>query len=203
MPFLFIFNTDLLLIDVTFLQGILVFVVATIAMLIFAAATQGCMIARNRWYESILLLLVAFTLFRPAFWMDRIDPPYETLPGSQFEEVLGQAEAGADLKLRMRIEDDFGDPLETFMLVSVPEGEDGEERLANLGLEVFVEEDRTIVDMVEFGSQADDLNFDFDQEIGAEWIAKEWMWILALGVFALVVMLQRRRRDRQAATASS
>ncbi|MDI5934462.1 TRAP transporter permease [Halomonas kalidii] len=208
LPFLFIFNTDLLLIDVTFLQGILVFVVATIAMLIFAAATQGFMIARNRWYESILLLLVAFTLFRPGFWMDRIDPPYETLPGSQFEEVLGQAEAGADLKLRMRIEDDFGDPLETFMLVSVPEGEDGEARLANLGLEVFVEEDRTIVDMVEFGSQADDLNFDFDQEILAvqtpvDRMAKEWMWILALGVFALVIMLQRRRRDRQAATASS
>lgn len=62
LPFLFIFNTDLLLIDVTWLQGILIFVIATIAMLIFAAATQGFMITRSRWYESILLLLVAFTL---------------------------------------------------------------------------------------------------------------------------------------------
>ena len=52
LPFLFIFNTDLLLIDVTFLQGVLIFVVSTIAMLIFAAATQGFMITRNRWYES-------------------------------------------------------------------------------------------------------------------------------------------------------
>ena len=40
LPFLFIFNTDLLLIDVTVMQGILVFIVATIAMLIFAAGTQ-------------------------------------------------------------------------------------------------------------------------------------------------------------------
>ncbi|MFO7648457.1 MAG: TRAP transporter permease [Halomonas campaniensis] len=56
LPFLFIFNTDLLLIDVTFLQGIVIFIISTIAMLIFAAGTQGFMITRNRWYESILLL---------------------------------------------------------------------------------------------------------------------------------------------------
>ena len=41
LPFLFIFNTELLLIDVTWVQGIFVFIVATIAMLLFAAATQG------------------------------------------------------------------------------------------------------------------------------------------------------------------
>ncbi len=55
LPFLVIFNTDLLLIDVTVMQGILVFIVATIAMLIFAAGTQGYMLTRNRWYESLLL----------------------------------------------------------------------------------------------------------------------------------------------------
>jgi TRAP-type uncharacterized transport system fused permease subunit len=41
LPFLFIFNTDLLLIDVDWIHGIGIFVVATIAMLLFAAATQG------------------------------------------------------------------------------------------------------------------------------------------------------------------
>ncbi len=65
LPFLFIFNTDLLLIDVDFAHGVLIFIVATIAMLIFAAATQGWFLVKSRWYESVLLLLVAFTLFRP------------------------------------------------------------------------------------------------------------------------------------------
>ncbi|NLC21213.1 MAG: TRAP transporter permease, partial [Halomonadaceae bacterium] len=69
LPFLFIFNTDLLLIDVGWLQGVVIFVIATIAMLIFAAGTQGYFLVRSRWYESLLLLLVAFTLFRPGFWM--------------------------------------------------------------------------------------------------------------------------------------
>ncbi|MGM0986358.1 MAG: TRAP transporter permease [Pseudomonadota bacterium] len=208
LPFLFIFNTDLLLIDVTPLQGVVVFIVATFAMLIFAAATQGFMIARSRWYESILLLLVAFALFRPGFFMDRIQEPYVTVPGTQLEEALGQADEDMELRLQIRGEDDYGAMRETFRAVPVPEGESGEERLANLGVELLIEDDEAIVDMVEFGSPAEDLGFDFDEQIlmvqtPKEGWAKEWIWIPALGVFALVVMLQRGRRQRDTASASS
>ncbi|MFP4137854.1 MAG: TRAP transporter permease [Halomonas sp.] len=208
LPFLFIFNTDLLLIEVTLLQGIVVFIVATVAMLIFAAATQGFMIARSRWYESILLLLVAFALFRPGFFMDRIQDPYETVPGTQLEEALGEADKDMELRLQIRGEDEYGEMRETFRAVPVPEGESGEERLTNLGIELLIEDDEAIVDMVEFGSPAEDLGFDFDEQIlmvqtPKEGWAKEWIWIPALGVFALVVMLQRGRRERDTATASS
>src|SRR5690606_21537758 len=41
LPFMFIFNTDLLLIDVGFWHGVVIFAVAVVAMLIFAAGTQG------------------------------------------------------------------------------------------------------------------------------------------------------------------
>ncbi|MFM9269415.1 TRAP transporter permease [Halomonas elongata] len=201
LPFLFIFNTDLLLIDVSFLQGVMVFVVATLAMLIFAAATQGFMIARNRWYESILLLLVAFTLFRPGFWMDMIHDPYREIPPAQFVEALGNVDEDSTLRLQILGEDDLGDPLTTYMTMPVPDGESGEERLENLGLELLVEDERAVVDMVTFGSKAQELGFDFDQEIiqvlaPVDRWAKEWMWIPAFLVFALVVLLQRRRRDR-------
>ena len=47
LPFLFIFNTDLLLIDVGFAKAILVFFISLIAMLLFAAATQGYFIAKS------------------------------------------------------------------------------------------------------------------------------------------------------------
>ncbi|EPC01058.1 C4-dicarboxylate ABC transporter [Litchfieldella anticariensis FP35 = DSM 16096] len=208
LPFLFIFNTDLLLIDVSFLQGIVVFVVATIAMLIFAAATQGFMLARSRWYESILLLLVAFTLFRPGFWMDMIHDPYRSIPPSQFVEALGNVDEDSTLRLQVRGEDAFGDPLTTYMTLPVPEGDSGEERLQNLGLELLIEDDRAIVDMVTFGSQAEQLGFDFDQEIVEvqapvdRW-TKEWMWVPAFLVFALIVLLQRRRRNDQALAATA
>ena len=208
LPFLFIFNTDLLLIDVTFLQGILIFVVSTIAMLIFAAATQGYMITRSRWYESAVLLLIAFTLFRPGFWMDMIHDPYESMPPAQFVEAMGSADEDSTLRIQIAGLDAFGDPMTTYMTVPVPDGDSGQERLDNLGLELLIEGDKAIVDMVAYGSQASDLGFDFDQEI-IEVLApvdrwtKELMWIPAFLVFGLVIMLQRRRRHNTAATATA
>ncbi|WP_442487531.1 TRAP transporter permease [Halomonas litopenaei] len=208
LPFLFIFNTDLLLIDVAPLQGVLIFVVATIAMLIFAAATQGYMITRNRWYESILLLLVAFTLFRPGFWMDIIHDPYRSVPPSEFVEAYGNVDEDSTLRLQVKGEDAFGDPLTTYMTLPVAEGETGEDRLLNLGLELIVEDGRAIVDMVTYGSQASDLGFDFDQEIVeiqapvGRW-PKELMWIPALLLFALVVLAQRRRRPPETTEATA
>ncbi|MGS2744668.1 TRAP transporter permease [Halomonas sp. LS-001] len=209
LPFLFIFNTDLLLIDVTWLQGIVIFIIATIAMLIFAAATQGFMITRSRWYESILLLLVAFALFRPGFFMDMLHDPYRSVPPSEFVQALGNVDEGSTLRIQIEGLDDFGDPMTTYMQVPVPEGETGQERLDNMGLTLLVDGDRTIVDMVAYGSQASDIGFDFDQEIievlaPVERWTKELMWIPAFLVFGFVVMLQRRRRSKtesQTATA--
>src|SRR5690554_2716345 len=116
LPFLFIFNTDLLLIDVSWYHGIVVFIIATLAMLIFAAATQGWFVVRSRWYESLLLLLVAFTLFRPGFWMDKIHDPYESVPPSQFAQALGEVEDGTNLRVQIAGEDAFGDPLTTYKI---------------------------------------------------------------------------------------
>lgn len=208
LPFLFIFNTDLLLIDVTFLQGVLIFIVSTIAMLIFAAATQGFMITRSRWYESIVLLLIAFTLFRPGFWMDMIHDPYESIPPAQFVEALGDVDEDSTLRLQIAGLDDYGDPMSTYMTLPVPDGETGQERLENLGLELFIEDGTAIIDMVTYGSQAAELGFDFDQEI-IEVLApvnrwtKEIMWIPAFLIFGLIVVMQRRRREKQLADESA
>ena len=202
LPFLFIFNTDLLLIDVSFLQGIVIFIIATIAMLIFAAGTQGYMITRSRWYESLLLLLVAFTLFRPGFWMDRIHDPYQSIPPAQFAEALASVDSDSNLRVQISGEDDFGSPMTTYILVPVQNGETAEERMEQLGMELWVDGDQTLVDFVEFGSTAQSLGFDFDQEIVAveapvdRW-AREWMWIPGFAMFALVVLMQRRRRDKE------
>ncbi|MBN8411555.1 TRAP transporter permease [Halomonas denitrificans] len=207
LPFLFIFNTDLLLIDVAPLQGVLVFVVATIAMLIFAAATQGYMLTRNRWYESILLLLVAFSLFRPGFWMDMIHDPYRSIAPSEFVETYGKVDEDSTLRIQVKGEDAFGDPLTTYMTLPVVEGESGEERLLNLGLELYIDDGRAMVDMVTYGSQASDLGFDFDQEIvdiqaPVDRWPKELIWFPALLLFAFVVLAQRRRRSHDSTEAT-
>ncbi len=66
LPFMFIFNTDLLLVGITSVwQVAWIFLTSVIAMFAFAALTQGWFIAKNRWFEGILLAAVSFGLLRP------------------------------------------------------------------------------------------------------------------------------------------
>jgi TRAP transporter 4TM/12TM fusion protein len=199
LPFLFIFNTDLLLIDVSFGYGVLIFAVATVAMLIFAAATQGFFLVKSRWYESLLLLLVAFTLFRPGFWMDLAHDPYRDVPPAQLAEALGEVEADSNLRLRIQGEDALGDPRTFTVLLPVPDGESGEARLGKLGIQLYEQDGRTLIDNVAFGSPAADLGLEFDQQILAvraptdRWLM-ELIWIPGFLLFGLVYALQKRRR---------
>ncbi|MCX9133358.1 TRAP transporter permease [Aeromonas veronii] len=198
LPFLFIFNTDLLLIDVDFAHGVLIFIVATIAMLIFAAATQGWFLVKSRWYESVLLLLVAFTLFRPGFWMDMVHDPYRETPPAQLAQTMGEVEAESTLRLRILGEDAVGKQRKFTLLVAVPDGANGEERLANLGLSLYEQDGKTLIDNVAFGSPAATMGLEFDQEIltvkaPTERWTKEWMWIPGFLLFGAIVWLQRRR----------
>ncbi|MUT70894.1 TRAP transporter permease [Stutzerimonas frequens] len=202
LPFLFIFNTDLLLIDVDFWHGVLIFVVATIAMLIFAAGTQGYFLVRSRWYESLLLLLVAFTLFRPGFWMDIIHDPYRDIEPTELVQALERVGEDSQLRLRVLGEDDVGDPREFVVLLAIPDGESGEEKLEKIGLMTYVEEGKVLVDSVTFGSPAAEAGLEFDQQIlrvrapTDRW-PKEFMWIPGFLLFGLIVWLQRRRLAQQ------
>ena len=198
LPFLFIFNTDLLLIGVDFWHGVLIFVVATIAMLIFAAGTQGYFLVRSRWYESLLLLLVAFTLFRPGFWMDIIHDPYRDIEPTELVQALERVGEDSQLRLRVLGEDDVGDPREFVVLLAIPDGESGEEKLEKIGLMTYVEEGKVLVDSVTFGSPAAEAGLEFDQQIlrvrapTDRW-PKEFIWVPGFLLFTLIVWLQRRR----------
>jgi len=73
LPFMFIFNTDLILHNISsWSQGLLVFVMACLGNFAFASATQGWFITRNKVWEAPLFLCVTFILMRPdqtASWL--------------------------------------------------------------------------------------------------------------------------------------
>lgn len=73
LPFLFILNPQLLLIDVTTLAEFLYIAVpATIGMLTFVAATQGLLVERLNWIERLVLLIASFVLIKPGVASDLI-----------------------------------------------------------------------------------------------------------------------------------
>lgn len=203
LPFLFIFNTDMLLIDVGWVEGIFVFIVATIAMLLFAAATQGWFLDRNRWWETIALLLIAFTLFRPGFWMDRVSPPFASVPAADLIAQVGSVEPGSEIRLRILGEDEVGRERSFVAPLEIGEGESGEDKLLSSGLEILIEDDKTVlIDGVGFDSKAAAAGLDFDQKIQEVLVPqsslpKQLMYIPALLLLALVWMSQSKRRQRK------
>lgn len=199
LPFLFIFNTDLLLIDVNIVQGIFVFIVATIAMLLFAAATQGWFLTRNRLWEGAALLLIAFTLFRPGFFMDKISPPFADTAPADIVQTFADAEPGSTMRMRLLGEDDVGRERSFVAPLTVGEGETGEERLESSGLELLFDDDKVIIDGVGFDSPAEAAGMDFDQVIQSvsvpkSSLPKELMYIPALLLLGLIWKLQKGRR---------
>lgn len=209
LPFLFIFNTDLLLIDVGWIHGIFVFITATIAMLLFAAATQGWFLVRNKIWETALLLLVAFAIFRPGYFMDYLYPPYEDLPPAQFEQALAEAPEKSPLRLRVAGLNDVGDPIEFSALLEVPEGEDGAARMQALGITLLEGgSDEVIIDNVAFDSPAEAAGLDWDQKIltvraPISTPSKYWIYIPTILILALIIWMQKQRGGTGASPAAA
>lgn len=207
LPFMFIFNTQLLLIGIDSTWHLLVTIFsATVAMLVFSAATQGYWLTKSKWYETLALLLITFTLFRPGFWWDMVYPPIEEVSPQRIESVLEELPVGQSLRLRVEGETLDGD-LQT-KIVQLPFAEDatsGAERLASIGLELIHQDKATIVDMVSFDSPAEKSGIDFDWKIltvekPVERPAKELLFIPAL-LLLLGIALSQRRRIKETAIA--
>jgi len=209
LPFMFIFNTDLLLIDVTLVQGIFVFIVASVAILVFTAGSMGYFLTRNRAYESLLLVAVAFALFRPDFFMDRIQPPFQQVPPAQFEQALEAAVVGDDLRVVVEGPDFLsGEIRDTTLLVKVESEGSGAERMAEAGLTVFEEDGLVKLEEPMFGTPYSEVmqGFDFYADAPVQITAikapkqqmpQELIFIPALLVLGLVALLQRARMTRQ------
>lgn len=209
LPFIFVFNTDLLLIDVGFLGAVWIFCLATVAMLIFAAATQGFFMVKSRMWESAALLLVTFMLLRPGFFLDLVQPPFHQVEPQQIFEAVESEPDGAQIRLVIR-GPDFDNPdrmLERTMAFGLGEaGRDGETRFEEaIGLPVRIENGIVILDepldMNSLAGRAlSSMDFYADEpvqitavEVSTERMPREVFYIPAVLLLGLVVFLQRRR----------
>ena len=209
LPFLFIFNTELLMIGVeTWYHLLITVLTAVAAMLLFAAATQGYFLVKCRKWEVVALLLIAFTLFRPGFWMDQIYPPLESKPASSLFEIAGKMPTDSQIRIRVKGEDIEGRQIDKTVMLPLGAAGSGEKRLLEAGLELVKDGDKTIVDNVVFGSTAEKQKIDFDFEIVSVEVktdrpVKQWFYLPALVILAFVMMLQRRRRETSAAAVTA
>jgi hypothetical protein len=175
-----------------------VILVAIIAMLVFAAATMGYFFTRSRLWESAALLLVAFTLFRPGFWLDMIEPPFNNVNPVEIVEKVATLPANANLRIDVEGTSLEGDEVKKSVMLPLGPKASGEDRLYNAGIAVRNEDGRIFIDDVVFGGAAEKVGLDFDFEITAiklqaERIAKEIFFLPAFLLLGLIIFIQRRR----------
>jgi hypothetical protein len=199
LPFIFIFNPALLLIDI---GGPLHFLVmlgcAALAMMAFVAALQGFFLARNRWWETALLLLICFTLFRPEYWMDRVVPPLRELPASQAMSVIDGTRGAGTLRVRVGTQDYVGDDVTKAVRLKFGAKGDARARLAESGV-VLAAGDRPTIASVRPGSEAARQRLRPGDRIEAVLVPNERPspYLFALPAIAALLglaLLQRRRR---------
>ena len=207
LPFMFIFNTQLLMIGIdNIFEFFLVVITAVLAMLAFAAATQGYFLVKSRIWETVALILVAFTLFRPGFWWDMVYEPIVSTDAAQIIEVAERSPPDADIQLRIAGVTIEGDEVTKVVVLPLGDAGPGADRLNNAGFEIRKEDSKIIIDNIVFGSAAEKSGLDFDFEIVGILVAadrppKELMFVPALVLYLLVFMMQRRRRPREPAPA--
>jgi len=207
LPFVFIFNPQMLMIDIgSWFEGILVVVISTIAILVFAAATMGWFLARSRLWESALLLLACFALFRPGFFMDLLYVPYAQAPAQQLFDIAGRLPQDGRLLLVVDGTNlEGGDVTKTISLPLGARG-DGRKRLADAGLTLSVLGDRVQIGAIKFGSAAKRVGLESGYTVKHVLLPADrpdvhWIYVPALLLLGVVAALQWQRRRREPAPA--
>jgi TRAP transporter 4TM/12TM fusion protein len=204
LPFIFIFNPGLLLIGIdSWWQFLFTVTAAVAAMLAFAAATKSHFLCKCHRWETVMLLLIAFSLLQPGFWLDRIADRFAIADPAKIVEFAGAQPDGANLRLLVEGENFSGDFIKKVVLLPLgPASADGQARLYDsAGLSVINEGGQTVVDDIRFNGPAQKWSMDFgwvikELQVPVDRFAKEWFYVPAFGLLGLIMMLQLRRRKR-------
>ncbi|AEC21143.1 inner membrane protein [Pusillimonas sp. T7-7] len=213
LPFMFIFNPLLLLIDVEG-TGELILVVggAILASLTFAAATMRWMRSKATWLEVVLLLLVTFMLFRPDFFMNYVAPKYEVRPAAELLKVAAEMPPKGRLVVQikgMSLEGEDKQKTVAVPLAALPEGSEatgdaaGLARLSAAGVTVMALGDQAQIAAVRFGSQARRAGWEQGWDIAEIKVpnpnrpSEFWFYVPALLILALIWFKQGVRLRRE------
>jgi len=209
LPFMFIFNTNLLLIGIeSWLHLTWVIISSLAAMLLFVSVTQNYLLVRCRWWENLLLLLIAFSLFRPDYWRDQVFSPYHEMPIAELSQSIAQLSVGEDFRLFVREDDGTGLITEKFYRLTVPADIVPSERLAALGITIENRTDGSVwIADIGFMSPAENAGLDIandNQVLAAQRVAdqphKEWFAIPFILLLAGLLWGQQRRKIAAATT---
>jgi TRAP transporter 4TM/12TM fusion protein len=212
LPFMFVFNPLLLLIDVHGWGELLLVVVgATIASLTFAAATLGWFRIRCSIIEICVLLVVTFMLFRPDWFMNHAFEKYESRSAAEINQIAADLPDGGRFVAvlhGMNIEGKELTKTVAVTLSALPEGDTstgaaaGRKRLNDAGVMTTALGNQVQIGAIKFGSRASRAGWEQGWDVVDVKVpnpnrpSEFWIYIPAFLLLAAVWALQGRRQQK-------
>ena len=200
LPFVFIFNPQLLLIGVgSWVEVVLVCVTGTIASLLFAAATMKWFRTRCTWPEVGLLLVATFLFFRPDWMIDQFAPKYVSAPAADIYKVADTLIEDEWLVVGIAGENIDGNMQTKTVAIPMGKGASGRERLREAGVTLMQQGVEFEVANVKFGSRAKKLGLEQGYKIqelklpNPDRPSQYWVFLPALLLSVLVWRMQGQR----------
>lgn len=203
LPFVFIFNTELLLLgDVPIWQTSVIILAAMVACFAFAALMQNFWFVKNKLWESFVLIIAMIILFRPGFFMAQFYPQYQEISVNDLSEKIDELPISASFRLTLEMHD--GDTVKTRVFQIKPDLNQ-KINLTSLGLEIEKRADQTVwISDIKFDSLAEKSGLDSANDyrilgaaFGLKQPNKSWFTIPGFILFILVFWRQKKRLANQ------
>ena len=157
LPIVFLFNHELLLIGIENVwHGLLVIITSLIGILVFTSATQAWFINRLRWYEIIIFLLISISLLAPEFILNKFYPKYNYMDINKIH--LMKVNFNKEARFKVTRPSNYG---ERYKLIVIKKNTfETEYSLEQYGLSLIREENRVIVDTLQWNGSAKKSGFE-------------------------------------------
>jgi len=202
LPFVFIFNPAMLLIGFeSWYEMAWAIVVSLAAVLLFAAATMNYFVTRSRLWETLVLLIACFTMFRPDWWLDRIYPRYVERPAREILSRAAELPTGGRINMVVRGTTIEGEEVTKTVSLRLGDPAEPRVRLRASGLAVAPGSEGVRITNVDFGSYAKRIGLEPGYEIVAvleRAPRPSTMWPVGAAFLAtgMIAWLQWRRQQR-------
>jgi len=157
LPIVFLFNHELLLIGIENVwHGLLVIVTSLIGILIFTSATQGWFFNRLRWYEIIIFLLISISLLAPEFVLNKFYPKYNYMDINKIHLI--KIDSNKEARFKITRPSNYGERYKLFVIKK--NTFETEYSLEQYGISLIRDEDRVIVDTLQWNGKAKKSGFE-------------------------------------------
>ena len=157
LPIVFLFNHELLLIGIENIwHGLLVIITSLIGILVFTSATQAWFINRLRWHEIMIFLLISISLLAPEFVLNKFYPKYNYMDINKIH--LMKLDPNKEARFKVTRPSNYGERYKLFVIKK--NTFETEYSLEQYGLSLIREENRVIVDTLQWNGSAKKSGFE-------------------------------------------